>query len=119
MALYAASVKVNHPACRDLTKPFSRRSTDRSLSLLTRMARCRAASPSPTNRKINETMMRHAHHFRYLTSIALASIGIAFAAASQAQLRFEISGVGASRIPVAIATFPGEQGAPQQITAIV
>ncbi|MFZ1181640.1 MAG: Tol-Pal system beta propeller repeat protein TolB [Herbaspirillum sp.] len=63
--------------------------------------------------------MRHVHHFRYLASIALASIGIAFAAASQAQLRFEISGVGASRIPVAIAAFPGEQGAPQQITAIV
>lgn len=64
-------------------------------------------------------MMRHARHFRHLTSIALVSIGIACAPASQAQLRFEISGVGASRIPVAIAAFPGERSAPQQITSIV
>lgn len=64
-------------------------------------------------------MMRHARHFRYLTSIALIAIGSAFAPVSQAQLRFEISGVGASQIPVAIASFPGEQSAPQQITSIV
>ncbi|MFL9923198.1 Tol-Pal system beta propeller repeat protein TolB [Herbaspirillum lusitanum] len=58
-------------------------------------------------------------NMRYLTSIAVASVGIAFAPASQAQLRFDISGVGASQIPVAIAAFPGEEAMPQQITAIV
>ena len=56
---------------------------------------------------------------RYLTSIAITAVGLAFAPASQAQLRFEISGVGATQIPVAIAAFPGEEAAPQKITAIV
>ncbi|HCT28546.1 Tol-Pal system beta propeller repeat protein TolB [Herbaspirillum chlorophenolicum] len=56
---------------------------------------------------------------RYLTSIAVAAVGLAFAPASQAQLRFEITGVGATQIPIAITAFPGEEAAPQQITAII
>jgi TolB protein len=45
--------------------------------------------------------------------------GLSFAPASQAQIRFEITGVGASQIPVAITAFPGEEAAPQQITSVV
>ncbi|MBO9538655.1 Tol-Pal system beta propeller repeat protein TolB [Herbaspirillum sp.] len=56
---------------------------------------------------------------RYLTSIAVAAASLSFAPASQAQLRFEITGVGATQIPVAVAAFPGEEAAPQQITSIV
>ena len=41
------------------------------------------------------------------------------APAAQAQIRFEITGVGASQIPVAITAFPGEEAAPQQITSVV
>ncbi|MBB5391693.1 MULTISPECIES: Tol-Pal system beta propeller repeat protein TolB [unclassified Herbaspirillum] len=56
---------------------------------------------------------------RYLTSIAVTAASLSFAPASQAQLRFEITGVGATQIPVAVAAFPGEEAAPQQITSIV
>ncbi|MCA1323444.1 Tol-Pal system beta propeller repeat protein TolB [Herbaspirillum sp. alder98] len=56
---------------------------------------------------------------RYLTSIAITAVGLAFAPASQAQLRFEITGVGATQIPIAIAAFPGEESAQQKITSIV
>src|SRR5450830_611114 len=56
---------------------------------------------------------------RNLTVLALTSLGLAFAPVSQAQLRVEISGVGATQIPIAIAAFPGEETAPLQITAIV
>jgi TolB protein len=45
--------------------------------------------------------------------------GLCTASWSQAQLRVEISGVGASQIPVAIATFANESVAPEQITAII
>ena len=57
-----------------------------------------------------------------LTRMATAMVavaGLSFAPASQAQIRFEITGVGASQIPVAIAAFPGEESAPQQITSVV
>jgi TolB protein len=57
--------------------------------------------------------------FYRLTGVALTAMGIAAASAAHAELRFEISGVGASQIPVAIAAFPGEEGGPQQITSIV
>jgi len=56
---------------------------------------------------------------RYLTSIAMTAVGLAVAPASQAQLRFEITGVGATQIPIAIAAFPGEESAQQKITSIV
>jgi len=56
---------------------------------------------------------------RNLTILALATMGLAFSSASHAQLRLDISGVGASQIPVAIAAFPGEEAAPQRITSVV
>jgi TolB protein len=46
-------------------------------------------------------------------------IGLVFATASHAQLRVEISGVGANQIPIAIAGFAGEAIAPEQITRII
>jgi len=42
-----------------------------------------------------------------------------FAPLAQAQLRVEISGVGANQIPIAIAGFADETLAPQQVTAII
>ncbi len=38
---------------------------------------------------------------------------------AQAQLRFEITGVGATQIPIAVAGFADESIAPQQVTAII
>ena len=46
-------------------------------------------------------------------------MGLVAAGAAHAQLRVEISGVGANQIPIAIAGFAGETIAPQQITAII
>jgi len=56
---------------------------------------------------------------RNLTILTMAALGLAFSSASQAQLRIDIAGVGASQIPIAIAAFPGEESAPQRITSIV
>ena len=53
---------------------------------------------------------------------ALAAIGLILgivANPAQAQLRVEISGVGATQIPIAIAGFANESIAPQQISAII
>lgn len=49
---------------------------------------------------------------------SIAAIGLMFATLAHAQLRVEISGVGATQIPIAIAAFADETVAPQQITAI-
>ncbi|MFC5475825.1 Tol-Pal system beta propeller repeat protein TolB [Paraherbaspirillum soli] len=49
----------------------------------------------------------------------LAVIGLTFTSLVHAQLRVEITGVGASQIPIAIAGFSNENIAPQQITAII
>ena len=59
------------------------------------------------------TMMR-----KYLLRAAMA-IGITASAFAHAQLRVEISGVGANQIPVAIAAFANESIAPQQVSAII
>lgn len=48
-----------------------------------------------------------------------AAIGLMLSSLAHAQLRVEISGVGANQVPVAIASFVDEGTAPQQITAIV
>ncbi len=56
---------------------------------------------------------------RNLTLIALTSLGLTFAGVVHAQLRVEISGVGASQIPIAIASFANESMAPQQVSAII
>ncbi|HJV80072.1 Tol-Pal system beta propeller repeat protein TolB [Noviherbaspirillum sp.] len=50
---------------------------------------------------------------------SIAVLGLMVATLAHAQLRVEISGVGANQIPVAIAGFADEAAAPQQITAIV
>lgn len=49
--------------------------------------------------------------------IVLALLTVCITA--QAQLRFEITGVGATQIPIAIAGFADESIAPQQVTAII
>ncbi len=49
----------------------------------------------------------------------LAVFGLLFATLTHAQLRVEISGVGANQIPIAIAGFADETIAPQQVTAII
>lgn len=48
-----------------------------------------------------------------------ALLGLFAATAAQAQLRIEISGVGANQIPIAIAAFADEGVAPQQASAII
>jgi len=50
---------------------------------------------------------------------SFAAVGLMLATLAHAQLRVEISGVGANQIPVAIAGFADETSAPQQITAII
>ncbi len=44
---------------------------------------------------------------------------VAFSGAARAQLSIEITGAGAQRIPIAIASFPGEASLPAPISAIV
>ncbi|MDB5842391.1 MAG: tolB [Herminiimonas sp.] len=46
-------------------------------------------------------------------------LGLVAAGATHAQLRVEISGVGANQIPIAIAGFANESVAPAQVTAII
>ncbi len=46
-------------------------------------------------------------------------LGLTLATAAQAQLRVEISGVGANQIPIAIAGFADESIAPAQVSAII
>jgi TolB protein len=62
--------------------------------------------------------LRSAFSSRSLAALLLMT-GMFAASWAQAQLRVEISGVGASQIPVAIAAFANESVAPEQITAII
>jgi TolB protein len=50
---------------------------------------------------------------------AAAMLGLTLSLAAQAQLRVEISGVGANQLPIAIATFADESVAPAQVSAII
>lgn len=53
-------------------------------------------------------------------SFSLAGLPLALTASpAHAQFRVDISGVGATQLPIAIAPFKGEAGAPQTISAIV
>ncbi|NQW65612.1 MAG: hypothetical protein HQ455_00225, partial [Burkholderiales bacterium] len=52
----------------------------------------------------------------FVAGIVLA-LGVAFPV--QAQFRVEISGVGITQIPIAVAGFRGEDNSPQKITQIV
>ncbi len=56
--------------------------------------------------------------FRITATISLFIVSIVLLPA-QAQLRVEISGVGESQIPIAIAAFADEAIAPQQVTSII
>jgi TolB protein len=56
---------------------------------------------------------------RKFTIATLALLGFVFASTAHAQLRVEIAGVGASQIPIAIATFANEAIAPQLVTEII
>lgn len=49
----------------------------------------------------------------------IAAIGFMLATLAHAQLRVEISGVGANQIPIAIAGFADETISPQQVTAVI
>ena len=54
-----------------------------------------------------------------LFSASAALLGLSLSLTAHAQLRVEISGVGANQIPIAIAAFGDESVAPAQISAIV
>lgn len=51
--------------------------------------------------------------------VSLAITGLLLATSAHAQLRVEIAGVGATQIPVAVATFADEATAPQKISEII
>lgn len=48
-----------------------------------------------------------------------AFCGLILASSAQAQLRVEVSGVGSTQLPIAVATFADEGIAPQQVSAII
>ncbi|MDO9192330.1 MAG: Tol-Pal system protein TolB, partial [Undibacterium sp.] len=50
---------------------------------------------------------------------AVALVGLIATGSAHAQLRVEVSGVGSSQLPIAIAAFADEAIAPQQISAII
>jgi TolB protein len=56
---------------------------------------------------------------RKLTIATVALLGFVFFSSAHAQLRVEISGVGASQIPIAIAGFANEGIAPERVTDII
>nr|WP_233556286.1 Tol-Pal system beta propeller repeat protein TolB [Noviherbaspirillum sedimenti] len=62
-------------------------------------------------------MKKHLFRFDFFRTLAL--LGLFAAATAHAQLRVEISGVGANQIPIAIAAFADEGVAPQQVSAII
>jgi TolB protein len=49
----------------------------------------------------------------------LLAVGLIAAGSAQAQLRFEIAGIGSTQIPVTVATFADENIAPAQMSAII
>lgn len=59
------------------------------------------------------------HSFQRHLMRAAALLGLTLSLAAQAQLRVEISGVGATQLPIAIATFADESVAPAQVSAII
>jgi TolB protein len=63
--------------------------------------------------------MMNISFFRIHIIRLLALLGLLAATAAHAQLRVEISGVGANQIPIAIAAFADESVAPQEVSAII
>jgi TolB protein len=53
------------------------------------------------------------------SAVLLALLTTAFAFPASAQFRVEVSGVGLTQLPIAIAPFRGQEAAPQKISAIV
>jgi TolB protein len=63
-------------------------------------------------------MMHSSRRDLFKCSAGLAGIGLA-AFSAWAQLRVEVSGVGATQLPISVGTFKGEEAAPQKISAII
>ena len=55
---------------------------------------------------------------RFYRSVVLVLLALA-AVNAQAQFRVEVSGIGLTQLPVAVAAFRGDESAPQKIAAIV
>ena len=55
----------------------------------------------------------------FFSSLGMVLLAFACAMPAQADFRVEISGVGVTQIPIAVANFRGEDNAPQKITQIV
>ena len=55
----------------------------------------------------------------FLSSLVMMLLAFSWALPAKADFRVEISGVGVTQIPIAIANFRGEDNAPQKITQIV
>ena len=52
---------------------------------------------------------------KFLISMVLAAVGFS----AQAQFRVEVSGVGLTQVPIAIASFRGEEASPQKLSTII
>jgi len=61
----------------------------------------------------------HAMRFRLILGALVAVIAVLLALPARAQLNIEITGAGASRIPIAVAGFEGEGPVPQAVVAVV
>ncbi len=67
-----------------------------------------------------DSLKQLSHSRRKLGKVAIAAaLGSTLALSAVAQFRVEVSGVGLTQMPIAIATFRGEAQAPQKIGAIV
>ncbi|MBL0418914.1 Tol-Pal system protein TolB [Ramlibacter sp. AW1] len=63
--------------------------------------------------------MTRTHSLLSRRQVLLAPAGICLSAPALAQFRVEVTGVGLTQLPIAIAPFRGEDAAPQRISAIV
>ena len=59
------------------------------------------------------------HPRRFFIAAVLATAGLAFTVSSQAQFRVEISGVGATQVPIAVAKFTDEDRSGAAVAAII
>ncbi len=59
-------------------------------------------------------------HFAYIARfVLLALLPLSFSLSTKAQFRVEVSGVGLTQLPIAVAAFKGDEASPQKIGAIV
>jgi TolB protein len=54
-----------------------------------------------------------------LSLLGPAVAGLGLAGAAGAQMRIDVSGVGATQLPIAVASFPGPEGLPHDVAAVV